>query len=64
MHYPDFMQNLPSLDIPFPEDVVRTHAVRTDDALVVYFTIAGHNNSGLFRRHQTRARHEHDHCNN
>ncbi|MEM0946013.1 MAG: cupin domain-containing protein [Pseudomonadota bacterium] len=39
MDYPDFIQDLPSLDVPFPDDVARTHALRTDDALVVYFTV-------------------------
>ncbi len=39
MRYPDFMRGFPSLDVPFPEDVVTTHALRTDDALVVYFTV-------------------------
>ncbi len=39
MSYPDFMTALPSLDVPFPDDIVRTNAVRSDDALVVYFTI-------------------------
>lgn len=39
MHYPDFMQNLPAIEIPYPDDVVRTNALRTDDALVVYFTV-------------------------
>jgi quercetin dioxygenase-like cupin family protein len=37
MEYPSFMQGLPSLDVPFPDDVVTTSAVRSDDALVVYF---------------------------
>lgn len=39
MTYPDFMRALPSLDVPFPTDVVTTNAMRTDKALVVYFTV-------------------------
>ncbi len=39
MEYPAFIKALPPLDVPFPEDVVRTHAVRSDDALVVYFRV-------------------------
>jgi quercetin dioxygenase-like cupin family protein len=39
VNYPPFMQNLPSLAIPFPEDVVSTSAVRSDNAMVVYFTV-------------------------
>lgn len=41
MDYPDFMQALPALDVPFPEERLRTHAVRSEDALVVYFTVLG-----------------------
>ena len=39
MDYPKFIQELPGLDVPFPEDMVKTRAVRSDDALVVFFTI-------------------------
>lgn len=39
MNYPKFIQSLPSLDIPFEEDVVTTSAVRSDEALVVFFHI-------------------------
>lgn len=39
MQYPPFMRDLPALAIPFPDDVVSTNAVRTDKALVVYFTV-------------------------
>ncbi|SMX36767.1 cupin domain-containing protein [Maliponia aquimaris] len=39
MDYPPFMQALPALDIPFPEDVVSARAVRSDQALVVYFAV-------------------------
>lgn len=37
MELPDFLMNLPSLDVPFPEDVVESRAMRTDDALLVFF---------------------------
>lgn len=39
MDYPKFIQDLPGLDVPFPENVVQLHAVRSDGALVVYFTV-------------------------
>jgi len=39
MPFPNFINDLPSLDVPFSSDVVRTNAVRSDNALVVYFTI-------------------------
>jgi len=38
MNLPDFIQKFPSLDVPFPEDVVQTCAVRSDAGLVVFFT--------------------------
>jgi quercetin dioxygenase-like cupin family protein len=38
MPYPDFIDAFPSLDVPFPDDVVRTSVVRSDDGLVVFFT--------------------------
>jgi quercetin dioxygenase-like cupin family protein len=38
MTYPDFIFALPSIAVPFPPDVVQTAAVRSDDALVVFFT--------------------------
>ncbi len=38
MEFPQFMQALPGLDVPFPENAVKTHAVRSDAGLVVYFT--------------------------
>jgi quercetin dioxygenase-like cupin family protein len=38
MTYPDFISALPSIAVPFPPDVVQTSAVRSDDALVVFFT--------------------------
>lgn len=38
MPYPDFIEAFPSIDVPFPDDVVRTAVVRSDDGLVVFFT--------------------------
>lgn len=38
MAFPEFIQALPGLEIPFPEDVVQSRAVRSDDGLVVFFT--------------------------
>lgn len=38
MTYPDFIKALPGIDVPFPDDVVQTAVVRSDDALVVFFT--------------------------
>ena len=38
MAYPDFIHAFPSIDVPFPDDVVRTAVVRSDDGLVVFFT--------------------------
>ena len=37
MTIPDFFKALPALDLPFPEEVVTTHAVRSDAGLVVFF---------------------------
>lgn len=37
MHLPDFLMALPTLDLPFPEDVVENRAMRTDGALLVFF---------------------------
>ncbi len=39
MQFPEFIRSLPRLDIPFPDDIVTANAVRSDDALVVYFTV-------------------------
>lgn len=39
MDYPPFMRALPALDIPYPDNLVSTNALRTDTALVVYFTV-------------------------
>ncbi|WP_029063056.1 cupin domain-containing protein [Labrenzia sp. DG1229] len=37
MQLPDFIRNFPALDIPFPEETVSTHAIRSDAGLVVFF---------------------------
>ncbi len=37
MSYPDFINALPKLDIPFPESQVETRALRNDDALLIFF---------------------------
>ena len=34
----DFIEKFPALDIPFPEDVVSTKALRSEDGLAVFFT--------------------------
>ena len=39
MEFPEFMQALPGLEVTFTKDVVQLHAVRSDEALVVYFTV-------------------------
>ncbi|SLN55239.1 cupin domain-containing protein [Roseisalinus antarcticus] len=38
MTLPAFMQAFPGLDLPFPEDVVTSNAIRSDAGLVVFFT--------------------------
>lgn len=38
MTFPDFIQDFPSLGIPFPADVVQARAVQSSDGLVVFFT--------------------------
>jgi quercetin dioxygenase-like cupin family protein len=50
MTYPDFISALPSIAVPFPPDVVQTAAVRSDEALVVFFT---------FLKDMTLPRHSH-----
>ena len=37
MTLPPFITALPALNLPFPETVVTTNAMRTDDALAVFF---------------------------
>ncbi|WP_318336677.1 cupin domain-containing protein [Defluviimonas sp. D31] len=34
----DFMRRFPAVDIPFPEAVVTTNVLRSDDGLAVFFT--------------------------
>lgn len=38
MSFPDFIMGLPAIDVPFPEDVVQTRAIRSDHGLCVFFT--------------------------
>lgn len=38
MHYPEFITAFPSIEVPFPEDVVRTSVVKSDAGLVAFFT--------------------------
>ncbi|MCC1480138.1 cupin domain-containing protein [Roseibaca sp. Y0-43] len=38
MAFPDFINALPGVDIPFPADVVQARAVQSHDGLVVFFT--------------------------
>lgn len=37
MDFPQFIKDFHALNVPFPEDVVKTHAVRSDRGLVVFF---------------------------
>jgi quercetin dioxygenase-like cupin family protein len=37
MPLPSFLGTLPSLDLPFGDDIVSTNVVRSDSALVVFF---------------------------
>lgn len=37
MQLPEFIRSFPSIDVPFPEDVVRSHAVQSEAGLVVFF---------------------------
>ncbi|MCW3781107.1 cupin domain-containing protein [Defluviimonas salinarum] len=34
----DFMRRFPAVDIPFPEEVITTNVLRSDDGLAVFFT--------------------------
>jgi quercetin dioxygenase-like cupin family protein len=36
--FPEFFRSFPGIDVPFPADVVQTSAIRSDAALVVFFT--------------------------
>ncbi|MAM60521.1 cupin domain-containing protein [Maritimibacter sp. UBA3975] len=38
MAYPHFIDAFPTLDIPFPEDVVEARAIRSDAGLFVFFS--------------------------
>ena len=38
MPFPDFITTFPGIAVPFPSEVVQTAAVRSDGALVVFFT--------------------------
>ncbi|WP_121630506.1 cupin domain-containing protein [Tropicibacter alexandrii] len=38
MQFPDFIRAFPAIDVPFPEDVVETAVIRSDDGLVAFFT--------------------------
>lgn len=37
MQLPEFLTSLPSLDLPFPDEVVQTSAIRSDHGLMVIF---------------------------
>ncbi|MTI45229.1 Cupin domain-containing protein [Roseibium hamelinense] len=37
MDLPDFIKSFPALDIPFPDEVVKSYAIRSDHGLVVFF---------------------------
>jgi len=43
MSLPDFILGFPSLQLPFPDDVVTTRAVRSDRGLVVVFHLQAGN---------------------
>ncbi len=38
MPYPEFITDFPSLDVPFPDDVVQSAVIRSDAGLVAFFT--------------------------
>ncbi|SMC12208.1 Cupin domain protein [Roseovarius aestuarii] len=38
MPYPDFITAFPSIDVPFPDDVVQTAVVKSEHGLVAFFT--------------------------
>ena len=38
MPFPDFILSFPGIDVPFPEDVVHTSAIRSDAGLVAFFS--------------------------
>ena len=37
MELPEFIRNFPALDIPFPDDVVKSYAIQSEAGLVVFF---------------------------
>ncbi|MBN9671381.1 cupin domain-containing protein [Labrenzia aggregata] len=37
MDLPDFIKTFPALDVPFPDDVVKSYAIQSDKGLVVFF---------------------------
>ena len=37
MDYPEFIRSFPALDVPFPEDIVKCHAIQSPAGLVVFF---------------------------
>lgn len=36
--FPEFIHNMPALDVPFPDDIVETSAARCDQGVVVFFS--------------------------
>jgi len=38
MPYPEFISAFPSIDVPFPEDVVQTAVIKSDAGMVAFFT--------------------------
>lgn len=38
MPYPAFIMGFPAMDVPFPEDIVQTRAIRSDHGLCGFFT--------------------------
>lgn len=38
MPLPDFIRTFPAIDLPLPDDVVRTNVLRSDAGLAVFFT--------------------------
>lgn len=39
MGYPQFMRDFPSLDVPFSDEDISTNVIRSDQGLVVFFTV-------------------------
>lgn len=37
MPFPDFIEAFPALELPLPESTVRSHAIRSEAGLVVFF---------------------------